>query len=63
MLRRAVLTDAQSERIADLLPSSDGCVGRPFRQHHQLVEGIVYRYRTGIAWRDLSEDLGPWQTV
>ncbi len=63
MSRRAVLTDAQWERIADLLPSSDGCVGRPFRDHRQVVEGIVYRYRTGIARRDLPEDFGPWQTV
>jgi len=23
----------------------------------------VYRYRTGIAWRDLPAVFGPWQTV
>lgn len=63
MSRRAVLTDDQWERIADLLPSSEGCVGRPFRDHRQVVEGIVYRYRTGVAWRDLPEQFGPWQTV
>lgn len=28
-----------------------------------MVEGIVYRYRCGIAWRDLPERFGPWQTV
>ncbi len=28
-----------------------------------MVEGIVDRYRTGIAWRDLPEVFGPWQTV
>jgi transposase len=28
-----------------------------------MVGGIVYRYRTGIAWRDLPEVFGPWQTV
>jgi transposase len=28
-----------------------------------VVEGIVYRYRTGIAWRDLPAEFGPWQTV
>lgn len=36
---------------------------RPWRDHRQVVEGIVYRYRTGIAWRDLPEWFGPWQTV
>ncbi len=63
MSRRAVLTDDQWERIAELLPSSEGCVGRPFRNHRQVVEGIVYRYRTGVAWRDLPAEFGPWQTV
>lgn len=29
-----------------------------------VVEGIAYRFRTGIAWRDLPrEQFGPWQTV
>lgn len=28
-----------------------------------MVEAIVYRYRTGIAWRDLPAVFGPWQTV
>ena len=28
-----------------------------------MIEGIVYRLRTGIAWRDLPESFGPWQTV
>lgn len=28
-----------------------------------MVEGIIYRYRCGIAWRDLPADFGPWQTV
>lgn len=28
-----------------------------------VVEGIIYRLRTGIAWRDLPDSFGPWQTV
>lgn len=28
-----------------------------------MVEGIIYRYRCGIAWRDLPETFGKWQTV
>ena len=28
-----------------------------------VVEGISYRYRVGIPWRDLPECFGPWQTV
>ncbi len=58
-----MLTDAQWERIAPLMPSSDGVKSRPFRDHRQVVEGVIYRFRTGIAWRDLPESFGPWQTV
>ena len=28
-----------------------------------MVEAIIYRYRCGLAWRDLPEVFGPWQTV
>jgi transposase len=64
MSRTAVLSDRVWERIEPLLPSSQGRRGRPFRDHRQVVEGIVYRYRTGCAWRDLPPEVfGPWQTV
>lgn len=63
MSRVAVLSDAQWARIEPLMPSSDGQRGRPFRDHRQVVEGIIYRLRTGIAWRDLPESFGPHQTV
>lgn len=26
-----------------------------------MVEGIIYRYRTGIVWRDLPAEFGPGQ--
>jgi len=45
------------------MPSSEGQRGRPFRDHRQVIEGIVYRLRTGLAWRDLPESFGPWQTI
>lgn len=28
-----------------------------------MVEGIIYRYRCGIAWRDVPAEFGPWQTI
>lgn len=28
-----------------------------------MVEGIIYRYRCGIAWRDVPRVFGPWQTI
>lgn len=63
MSRERELTDGQWERIEPLMPSSVGQRGRPFRDHRQVVEGIIYRLRTGIAWRDLPESFGPHQIV
>jgi transposase len=63
MSRVEVLNDAQWARIESLMPSSKRRRGRPWRDHRQVVEGIVYRFRTGIAWRDLPASFGPWQTV
>ena len=63
MSRFQVLSDAQWELIADQLPQPTGRKGRPFADARLMVEGIIYRYRCGIAWRDLPEVFGPWQTV
>lgn len=61
--RLSVLTDAQWERIEPLMPSSEGRRGRPFNDHRLTVEGIIYRFRVGIPWRDLPRDFGPWQSI
>lgn len=62
--RFQALSDDQWARIEPLLPSNSGRRGHPFGDSRRVVEGIVYRYRTGIAWRDLPrEEFGPWQTV
>lgn len=63
MSRCEVLTDVQWDLISPLMPSSEGRRGRPFKDHRRVVEGMIYRYRTGVAWRDLPGDFGPWQTV
>jgi transposase len=63
MSRTAVISDAGWARIEPLLPSSDGQRGRPFRDHRQVMEGINFRLRTGLPWRDLPREYGPWQTV
>lgn len=28
-----------------------------------MAEGIIYRYRWGIAWRDLPREFERWQTM
>lgn len=63
MSRFQLLSDAQWELIADLLPRRTGRQGRPFADARPMVEGIIYRYRCGIAWRDLPKVFGQWQLV
>lgn len=31
--------------------------------HRMTLEGILYRIRTGIPWRDLPKEFGDWNTV
>lgn len=50
-------------RIEPLLPPVKGPMGRPRSPYRPLVEGAVYRLRTGVAWRDLPARFGAWQTV
>ncbi|WP_330230395.1 IS5 family transposase [Nocardia sp. NBC_00508] len=61
--RCQVLTDQQWELLEQLLPRSEGRVGRNFANNRRVVEGMLYRLRTGIPWRDLPEVFGPWQTA
>ena len=63
MSRFQMLSDAQWSLIEEMLPRPRGRKGRPFSDARQMVEAIIYRYRCGIAWRDLPEVFGPWQTV
>jgi len=58
-----VLSDSEWARIEPLLPTSAGRRGHPFRDHRQVVEGIIYRLRVGMPWRELPSQFGPWQTV
>lgn len=32
-------------------------------EHRMTLEGILFRMRTGIPWRDLPEEFGDWNTV
>lgn len=60
--RRGELSDAEWERLRPFLPVSNGRCGR-WRDHRQVIDGIMHRVRTGVHWRDLPERFGPWKTV
>ena len=56
------MTDAEWDRLRPFLPVSNGRCGR-WRDHRQVIDGILHRVRTGVQWRDLPERFGPWKTV
>src|SRR5512133_3086407 len=63
MNRRFELTDQEWDRLAPLLPAMTPQRGGRWRDHRQVLHGILFRTRTGVPWRDLPERYGPWETV
>jgi transposase len=61
--RRYGLRDDQWERIKDLLPGRQGAVGVTARDNRLFVEAVLYRYRSGIPWRDLPDRFGHFRKV
>jgi transposase len=63
MVRRHELTDDQWTKIEPLLPPEKPPIGKPNLPHRRVLNGILWRVRTGAPWRDLPERYGNWQTV
>jgi transposase len=63
VLRSGVISDELWTVIEPVLPCGVGRRGRPWNDHRQTLEGIVWRYRTGSPWRDLPVQFGAWQSV
>ena len=58
---RTMLTDKSWLKLKELMINS----GRIYNKfdHRMTLEGILYRMRTGIPWRDLPPYFGQWSTV
>ncbi len=63
MTRRQGLREDRWARIAPLLPGRVGPVGGTARDNRLFVEAVLYRYRTGVPWRDLPERFGDRENV
>lgn len=63
MVRQGQVSDEFWAIVEPLLPSSEGRRGRRWSDHRRILEGICWRYRTGLPWRDVPAEFGPWQTV
>lgn len=57
------LRNDQWERIKHLLPGREDTVGVTAADNRLFVEAVLYRYRTGMPWRDLPERYGDWNNV
>lgn len=40
-----------------------GAKGRPRVDDRRVINGMLFKARTGVSWRDLPERYGPWKTV
>ncbi len=63
MFKRYAMRDAQWERIKHLLPGQPGHVGANSPDTRLFVDAVLYRYRAGIAWRDLPERFGDFRNI
>ncbi|WP_425297682.1 IS5 family transposase [Nocardia asiatica] len=60
---RADLTDAQWARLEPLLPRGKKAGRPPKWTKRQLIDGIRWRTRAGVPWRDVPAEYGSWQAV
>jgi len=60
---RHEISNADWERIKDLLPPENTGEGRPSKPNRMMFNGMLWVAKTGAPWRDLPERYGPWQTV
>ena len=61
-MRRYELNDREWELIAERVPQGERRRGRPWRDHRQVINGMLWILRSGAPSRDLPERYGPWQT-
>jgi transposase len=61
VVSRGELTDTAWAQLAPLLPHNGRRGGR-WRDHRTVINGILWKLRTGAPWRDLPERYGPWTT-
>lgn len=62
-MSRGDLKEVEWQRLKGLLPSERGRRNRPAFDNRPIVNGILWRIRTGAPWRDMPEKYGKWSTV
>ncbi|GAA2484048.1 hypothetical protein GCM10010276_22120 [Streptomyces longisporus] len=62
-MARADLTDDQSAAPEPLLPKGVKAGRPPVWSGGRLIDGIRFRARTGVPWRNVPVEYGPWGRV
>jgi transposase len=57
-MHRHALRDDQWSKIKDFLPGREGHVGGTASNNRLFVDAVIFRYRTGVSWRDLPDRFG-----
>jgi transposase len=63
VLDRHDLTDEEWGRLEAFLPSRTPRRGGRWAEHRAVIDGVLWRTRTGSPWRDLPSCYGNWKTV
>jgi transposase len=61
MVGRGELTESAWTTLEPLLPAR-GRRGGQWRDHRTVINGMLWKLRTGAPWRDLPKRYGAWQT-
>lgn len=60
---RHAISDADWDRIKDLLPGRPGQTGWLAQDNRLFIDAVLWWAKTGVPWRDLPERFGDWNTV
>jgi len=59
---RKQLRDEQWAKLEVVLEANRGA-GRRGSNDRNFIEAVLWWRRTGVPWRDLPDEFGPWKTV
>jgi hypothetical protein len=63
-MNRHGLRSDQFARIKKLLPGRPGGAGRDSQLGNRLfVEAVIWKFRTGVPWADMSVRFGAWKNI
>ena len=63
VLDRHDLTDEEWARLEPVLPDRSPRRGGRWLDHRTVINGVLWRTRSGAPWRDMPPEYGNWKTV